>query len=134
MAILPHRFPFLMIDKVIEFIPRKRVVAIKNVSINEPYFTGHFPTKPVMPGVLQIESLTQASGLLLYEECENCKLAYLVAVDKVKFRRQVVPGDQLRIETELIKQRNTIGVARAVGYINNDVVVEAEIKFILEDK
>ena len=105
MAVLPHRYPFLLIDRVEEVIPGEKVVAIKNVTINEPFFQGHFPGHPVMPGVLIVEAMAQAGAFaVLSQEEFKGKLAFLGAVDKAKFRRQVVPGDELRLEVEIIYQ------------------------------
>src|SRR5215813_901044 len=103
LRILPHRFPFLMIDRVIEIVPRQRIVAIKNVTINEPFFTGHFPSMPIMPGVLIVEAMAQAGGALLLTEVEDRadKLIMFTGIERARFRRPVVPGDQLRIEVEL---------------------------------
>jgi beta-hydroxyacyl-ACP dehydratase FabZ len=98
-SILPHRYPFLLVDAILEMEPKKRIIGIKNVSANEPYFQGHFPGKPIMPGVLILESMAQTGGLLLLQEVadrEN-KLLYFVAIDNARFRRPVVPGDQLRL-------------------------------------
>ena len=107
---LPHRYPFLLIDKVVESVPYKRIVAIKCVTINEAFFQGHFPGKPVMPGVLILESMAQAGGLLLLQDIpeRDTKLLYLASMDNVKFRRPVVPGDQLRIEVDVLKWKADI--------------------------
>jgi len=107
---LPHRYPFLMIDRIVEFEPGKRVVAIKNVSINEPYFLGHFPVQPVFPGVLIVEAMAQAAGFLAFKSLdrtpEDGSAYYLAGTDKTKFRRAVSPGDQLRLEVNIIRLRN----------------------------
>src|SRR5215831_13585022 len=106
-AILPHRYPFLLIDRVIEMENRKRVVAIKNVTINEPFFAGHFPGTPIMPGVLIVEAMAQAGGVLLLREVEDRtdKLIVFTGIEKARFRRPVVPGDQLRIEIDVLNWR-----------------------------
>jgi UDP-3-O-[3-hydroxymyristoyl] N-acetylglucosamine deacetylase/3-hydroxyacyl-[acyl-carrier-protein] dehydratase len=129
--LLPHRYPFLMIDRVIEFQDRHTLRAIKNVSINEPYFQGHFPGQAVMPGVLQIEAMAQAAGILMIKEahCEN-KSAYFMSCDKVKFRRAVAPGDQLEIHAKILKNRGgKIGVAEGQCSVDGKVVSSAELMF-----
>lgn len=132
--LLPHRYPFLMIDRVIELEGYRRAVGIKNVSINEPFFQGHWPEQPIMPGVLQLEAMAQLAGVLLLRKLENTgKLAVLWSIDKVKLRRAVVPGDQLRIECEAIKVRSKMGVVNARAKVNNAIVAEAEFKFTLMD-
>lgn len=128
-SLLPHRYPFLLVDRVIECEPGKRLVGIKNVTVNEPFFQGHFPSKPVMPGVLLIEALAQATGLLAMESAEVEKEAiyYLVGVDKARFKSPVVPGDQVHLEVEVIKTRREIWVFSAVAKVDGKVVASAEI-------
>ena len=128
-SLLPHRYPFLLIDRVIESEPGKRLVAIKNVTINEPFFEGHFPTKPVMPGVLLIEAMAQATGLLAMESADVPKEAiyYLVGVDKARFKQPVVPGDQLVFEVEVLKHRRDIWVFAAEAKVDGGTVASAEI-------
>jgi UDP-3-O-[3-hydroxymyristoyl] N-acetylglucosamine deacetylase/3-hydroxyacyl-[acyl-carrier-protein] dehydratase len=128
---IPHRYPFLMIDRVIEFIGDSELVAIKNVTINEPYFQGHYPGEPVMPGVLQVESMAQASGVLLLRHGSiDGKTPYLMSVDKVKFRRPVKPGDQLVINAKITKMRgNKLAVAEATCTVGGNVVSSAELMF-----
>lgn len=130
--ILPHRYPFLLIDRIISIEEGKKVVAIKNVTANEPYFWGHFPGFPVMPGVLIVEAMAQAgaAAILILPEFAG-KIALFAGIDKARFRRQVVPGDQLRIEVEVLKLRSTVGKSRAVAYVENDVAVEAELMFMV---
>ncbi|MCC5789119.1 MAG: bifunctional UDP-3-O-[3-hydroxymyristoyl] N-acetylglucosamine deacetylase/3-hydroxyacyl-ACP dehydratase [Opitutales bacterium] len=132
---LPHRYPFVMIDRVVDFPDDESLVAIKNVTINEPYFTGHFPGRPVMPGVLQVEAMAQASGLLMLRKLDNvAKLAYFMSADKVKFRKAVEPGDQLVIEVKLLKSRgNKIGQASAKAKVDGEVVSSAELMFIIAE-
>ncbi|MFH1782050.1 MAG: bifunctional UDP-3-O-[3-hydroxymyristoyl] N-acetylglucosamine deacetylase/3-hydroxyacyl-ACP dehydratase [Candidatus Omnitrophota bacterium] len=132
--ILPHRYPFLLVDKIIELEPDKRAVGIKNVTFNEHFFTGHFPGKPVMPGVLIIEAMAQVAGVLMLNKKENVgKIAYFVSLDKAKFRKMVVPGDQLRLEAEVIKLRSKTGQVRTKALVDGQVVSEAELMFALGD-
>ena len=132
--LLPHRYPFLMIDRVIELEGFQRAVAIKNVTINEPYFQGHWPDQPIMPGVLQLEAMAQLAGVLLLRKLENTgKLAVMWSIDKVKLRGAVVPGDQLRIEVETIRAKPQVGHVRARCKVAGRLVAEAELKFTLVD-
>lgn len=131
--ILPHRYPFLLIDRIISIEEGKKVVAIKNVTANEPYFWGHFPGFPVMPGVLIVEAMAQAGAAAILKLPEFAgKIALFAGIDKARFRRQVVPGDQLRIEVEVLKLRSTVGKSRAVAYVEDDVAVEAELMFMVQ--
>jgi UDP-3-O-[3-hydroxymyristoyl] N-acetylglucosamine deacetylase/3-hydroxyacyl-[acyl-carrier-protein] dehydratase len=125
--ILPHRFPFLMVDRIIELEEDKMAVGIKNVSVNEGFFQGHFPQQPIMPGVLQIEAMAQVAGILLFHsKKDNKSLGFFRAIENVKFRRTVVPGDQLRLEVQLDKKKG--GIARFIGqvYVGGQLVTEAE--------
>ena len=132
--ILPHRYPFLMVDRVVEVDGPRRAVGIKNVTINEPFFAGHYPGNPIMPGVLIIEALAQMGGVLLSQVLEHKgKVAVLLSLDKVKFRRAVRPGDQLELEVESIKVRSSTGHVRGVARVAGEMAAEAEIKFILKD-
>jgi len=136
--ILPHRYPFLMVDAIVEMERLKRVVGIKNVSINEAYFQGHFPGKPIMPGVLIIEGMAQSGGLLLLQEVpdrEN-KLLYFVAVDDARFRRPVVPGDQLRMEVTVIswRGRGTFCKLQGVASVNGELAAEATLMCKMVDR
>jgi len=132
MEILPHRHPFLLIDKITEMVQGQTVVALKNVTMNEPFFQGHFPQEPVMPGVLIIEAMAQAGACAVLSKDEyKGKIAFLVAVDKVKFRGKVVPGDQLRLEVEIIKLKSVAGVGKGVAYVGDKKVAEAEITFMI---
>ena len=128
-SLLPHRFPFLLVDRVIECEPGKRLLAIKNVTVNEPFFQGHFPSKPVMPGVLLIEAMAQATGLLAMESADVPKEAiyYLVGVDKARFKSPVVPGDQVHLEVEVLKNRREIWVFSAEARVDGKIVASAEI-------
>ncbi len=132
---LPHRYPFVMVDRVVEFIGQEELVAIKNVTINEPYFVGHFPTEPVMPGVLQIEAMAQAAGILMLRKVgAESKRAFFMSCDKVKFRKAVRPGDQLVINAKLTKSRgNKIGVAECNCTVDGMLVSSAELMFTILD-
>lgn len=132
MTILPHRYPFLLIDRVVEIEPGQRVVAIKNVTANEPQFTGHFPDRPIMPGVLLVESLAQAGAVAVLSYPENRgKLVLFAGIDECRFRRVVVPGDTLRLEITVEKLGRVSGRARAVATVDGEVAVEALLSFIL---
>jgi len=134
MRILPHRYPFLLVDRILELEPGRRAVGIKNVTANEPQFTGHWPDNPVMPGVLIIEAMAQVGGILLLTVADNeGMLALFGGVDGVRFRRQVLPGDQLRIETELLRAKGRVGKARAVATVDGEVAAEAEFTFALAE-
>jgi len=131
MQILPHRYPFLMIDRVVK-VDGNNIVAVKNVSVNEPYFQGHFPGHPIMPGVMQLEAMAQAAGILMMKHAENIgQIAYFMAADNVKWRKPVVPGDTLIIEVELTKSRGKIGKAKGVCKVRDEVVSEAEVTFMM---
>lgn len=133
MRLLPHRYPFLMVDRVMR-IEGNRITALKNVTINEPYFIGHFPSHPIMPGVLQLEAIAQVAGILMLRQAENVgKLAYFMSAESVKWRRPVRPGDQLMIDVELTKSRGKIGRAKGVCSVGGETVSEAEVTFMLTD-
>lgn len=130
--IIPHRYPFLLVDRIVELVPGKKAVGIKNVTINEYYFQGHFPGHPVMPGVLILEALAQVGGVVMLSRPENQgKLAYFMTIEDVKFRQPVHPGDQLRLEVEVIKIRSRTGQCRGKAYVEGKLVCEAEVKFAL---
>jgi len=132
--LLPHRYPFLLVDRVLELEGYRRAVGIKNVSVNEPFFAGHFPGQPIMPGVLILEALAQLAGTLLLRRMEYTgKLPVLWAIDKVKLRRSVIPGDQLRLEVEAVKVRDTMGRVVCVAKVNEHVAAEAQMVFTLVD-
>ena len=134
MKVLPHRYPFLMVDSILELDPGKRAVGIKNVSVNEPYFQGHFPGYPVMPGVLIIEAMAQvgAVGVLSMPEMSG-KRALFAGIDGVRFRRQVFPGDQVRLEVDVLKIKGPLGKGRGVATVDGQLVAEADLLFALQD-
>jgi beta-hydroxyacyl-ACP dehydratase FabZ len=130
MACLPHRYPFLLIDRVIELEPGDRISALKNVTINEAFFQGHFPGQPVMPGVLIIEAMAQAGGILAYEssaDANHGKLIYFMGMDKVRFRKPVVPGDQLIFVAKILKMRRKVAKMAGTASVDNQLVAEAEL-------
>ena len=132
MRIIPHRYPVLLIDRVIELEPGKRVVAIKNVTNNEPQFTGHFPGRPIMPGVLMVEALAQAGAVAVLSLPEyHGKLALFAGIDECRFRRTVLPGDTLRLEVTLDKLRGVFGRGRGVATVDGEIAVEATISFVI---
>lgn len=131
--IIPHRYPFLLVDCIEEMEPGVKAVGYKNVTANEPYFQGHFPEKPVMPGVLIVEALAQVGAVAVLSLEENKgKLAFFGGIDKAKFRRQVVPGDRLKLETEIIKCKGPMGIGRAIATVDGKTACEAEIKFVIQ--
>ena len=136
MEILPHRYPFLLIDRITEIQRTKRIVALKNVSVNEPYFVGHFPQGPIMPGVLVVEAMAQAGGVLLLIEFPDRehKLLLFTGIERAKFRRPVTPGDQLRIEVDVLVWRGTAGRMQGKAYIDGKVACEAVITCRLLDR
>ena len=135
MQILPHRYPFLLIDRITKLVQGKSVTALKSVTTNEPFFPGHFPGHPVMPGVLVIEAMAQAGGLLIMREYPpNSKLVLFTGIDKAKFRKQVVPGDQLRIEVEVLAYRRGVGRMQGSAYVGDKLACEAELSCLVVDR
>jgi len=133
-SIIPHRYPFLLIDQVLEVEEGKRAVGIKNVTVNEPFFQGHFPDYPVMPGVLIVEALAQVGAVALLKQQENRgKLALFAGIDHCRFKRQVKPGDRLRLEVEILRLRGPIGKGKGIATVNGEIACEAEIMFALQD-
>ena len=135
-TVLPHRYPMLLVDRVLEMEHQKRIVALKNVTANEPFFPGHFPKRPVMPGVLIIEGLAQAGGILLLEDParQADKLVYLMSVERARFRRPVVPGDQLRYEVEVVRQRANHAKLAGRALVDGQIAAEAIVSSALVDR
>jgi beta-hydroxyacyl-ACP dehydratase FabZ len=132
--IMPHRYPMLLVDRILEIDGDQRAIGIKNVSINEPFFQGHYPGTPIMPGVLVVEAMAQLSGILIGQKAENTgKLAILLSLDKVKLRKPVTPGDQLILEAEAIRIRSRIAHMQCRAYVAEELAAEAEVKFMLID-
>jgi 3-hydroxyacyl-[acyl-carrier-protein] dehydratase len=137
MKYLPHRYPFLLVDRVLELVPNEHIVAIKNITMNEPHFPGHFPHHPVMPGVLMIEALAQAAGLLAFKsagkEISPNSVIYFVGIDGARFKRPVVPGDQLRMEAKLLRHTRGIWKFAAKGTVEGQTACEAELMCTLKE-
>lgn len=131
--IIPHRYPFLLVDKIVEMEEGKRVKGIKNVTINEPFFQGHFPDHPVMPGVLIVEALAQVGAVVMLQKEENKgKIGFLAGIDSCRFKRQVVPGDRLELEVEIIRLKGPIGKGKAIATVDGETACEAEIMFAIK--
>ena len=135
-AILPHRYPFLLVDRIVDYEAGKRVVGIKNVSLNEPFFAGHFPGAPVMPGVLIVEAMAQTAGVMMLASLPDreTKLVFFTGIDSARFRRPVVPGDQLRLELTVLKLRPRYIKLRGEAYVDGQLVAEAGISSALVDR
>ncbi len=136
MRFLPHRYPFLLVDRIVELDPDKRIVGLKNVTINEQFFQGHFPGAPVMPGVLIIEAMAQVAGVMIYRDLpdKEKKLIYFTGIENAKFRRPVLPGDQLRIEMELLNRRNNFGKMAGRAVVEGKLAAEATVMFAIADR
>ncbi len=136
MSLLPHRYPFLLVDKVTELEENKRIVGIKNVTVNEPFFQGHFPEYPIMPGVLIVEAMAQVGGLLAFKSSgvEGEKIVYFAGIDKARFRQPVVPGDQLRFVVELLRTKRSIWVFKGEAFVDEKLVAEAELMATIMDR
>lgn len=133
--IIPHRYPFLLVDRILELEPLKRAVGIKNVTMNEQFFQGHFPGHPVMPGVLLLEAMAQVGGVaMLYPDENRGKLAFFAGIDRVKFRKPVVPGDQVRMVAEIIKVRSSMGKIWSQAFVDDQLVAEGEFLFVLSQR
>lgn len=133
--IIPHRYPFLLIDRIDEVVPGEKAIGYKNVTVNEPFFQGHFPQEMVMPGVLMVEALAQVGAVaLLIQEENKGKLVFFGGINKARFKRKVVPGDCLKLETQIIKKKGPFGLGRAIATVNNQAAVEAELIFAIENK
>ena len=137
-SILPHRYPFLLIDRIIELEPKKKIVGIKNVTINEPFFQGHFPGNPIMPGVLILEAMAQAGGILAVKSTDNLegkeKTVFFLGIDKAKFRKPVVPGDQIKFEITIIHERAPTWKVSAKAFVDEKLVCEAELTAMVAEK
>ena len=136
MKFLPHRYPFLLVDRILEIEGDKRIVGLKNVTINEQFFQGHFPGAPVMPGVLIIESMAQVAGVLIYRDLpdKDKKLIYFSGIENAKFRRPVLPGDQLHVEMQLLNRRNNFGKMQGRATVDGKLVAEAVVLFAIVEK
>jgi beta-hydroxyacyl-ACP dehydratase FabZ len=136
MSFLPHRYPFLLVDRIVEIDGDKRIVGLKNVTINEPFFQGHFPGAPVMPGVLIIECMAQVAGVMIYRDMpdKDKKLIYFTTIENAKFRRPVLPGDQLRVEMQLLNRRTNFGKMNGQATVDGKLVAEAIVPFAISDR
>lgn len=136
MKVLPHRYPFLLVDRILEIEAGKRIVGIKNVTINEPFFNGHFPGHPIMPGVLVIEAMAQVGGMLLMGTVENPenKVVYFIGLDNVRWRRPVKPGDQIRFELEVVQIRGPVCKMRGVAKVDGELTAEADMAAMVRDR
>ena len=137
MKILPHAYPFLLVDRIVEMELGKRIVGIKNVTYNEPFFPGHFPGRPIMPGVLIVEAMAQTAGILIYQSMDEenrRKPAFFLGMDNVKFRKPVIPGDQLRLEVEITKHRQSIWGFKGKALVDGKFVAEAELLAMLGEE
>jgi beta-hydroxyacyl-ACP dehydratase FabZ len=135
MRLLPHRYPFLLVDRIVEFDPERRIVGLKNITINEPFFVGHFPEYPIMPGVLIIEALAQVGGILALKAMgETRKIAFFGGIDNCKFRRPVLPGDQLRLECSVIAHRGPVWKVRGEASVDGVLAVQADLTASLVDR
>ena len=136
MGFLPHRYPFLLVDRILEIEGEKRIVGLKNVTINEPFFQGHFPGAPVMPGVLILECMAQVAGVMIYRDLpdKHKKLIYFTGIENAKFRRPVLPGDQLRVEMQLLNRRTNFGKMNGQATVDGKLVAEAIVVFAIADR
>jgi len=133
--LLPHRYPFLMVDRIVELKPGEKAVGIKNVTVNEEFFQGHFPGNPIMPGVLMVEAMAQVAGILAFKSADiRGQTVYFMSIEKVKFRRPVVPGDQLRMEIKILRQRGNVWKFSGHAFVEDKTVSEAEFTAMVTDK
>lgn len=135
MRLLPHSYPFLLVDRILEFEPAKKIVGIKNVTFNEPFFPGHFPEKPIMPGVLIVEAMAQTGGVLAFKSFPEMKgSVFFIGIDNVRFRKPVIPGDQLRMIIEVLKHRRELWVFEGKAFVEEELVAEAKIMAMLKQE
>lgn len=133
--LLPHSYPFLLLDRVVEFEPSKKIIGIKNVTFNEPFFTGHFPKKPIMPGVLIVEAMAQTGGVLAFKSFPDKKgIVFFTGIDNARFRKPVIPGDQLKLVVNVIKHRREIWLFDGKAFVDNELVAEAKIMAMLKQE
>ncbi|MDA8326072.1 MAG: 3-hydroxyacyl-ACP dehydratase FabZ [Nitrospiraceae bacterium] len=132
-SILPHRFPFLLVDRIIEMVPGEKAVGVKNATINEHFFCGHFPGNPIMPGVLIVEALAQTAGVLAFKSGMQGKAVYFMSIEKVKFRKPVIPGDQVRLEVKVLQQRGKVWKFAGQAVVDGKVASEAEFTAMVSD-
>ncbi|HOJ70776.1 MAG TPA: 3-hydroxyacyl-ACP dehydratase FabZ [Syntrophorhabdaceae bacterium] len=133
MRLLPHTYPFLLVDKIIEFVHAKKIVGIKNVTYNEPFFQGHFPGRPIMPGVLIVEAMAQTGGVLAFKSFPDLKgSVFFIGIDNARFRKPVVPGDQLKLSVEVIRHKKELWVFSGEAYVEDEKVAEARIMAMLK--
>ena len=133
LKLLPHRYPFIMVDRILEIVPGVKIIGLKNVTINEPFFQGHFPTEPIMPGVLILEGMAQVAAILAYRSAPEMigeKLVYFAGLEGVKFRQKVVPGDQLIFELTFIKRKINVWMLDGKAYVDNKLAAEAQLKAV----
>lgn len=134
MNLLPHRYPFLLVDRIVEMTPGESIVGLKNVTFNEPYFQGHFPGQPIMPGVLMVEAMAQVAGVLAFSSGVSGKSVYFLSIEKAKFRKPVVPGDQLRMEVKVTQQRGVVWKFAGSALVDGKVASEAEFTAMVADR
>lgn len=133
LKLLPHNYPFLLVDKILEYEPAKKIVGIKNVTFNEPFFTGHFPQKPIMPGVLIVEAMAQTGGILAFKSFPEMKgSVFFIGIDHARFRKPVIPGDQLKFVVEVVKHKKEIWIFEGRAFVDDEIVAEAKIMAMLK--
>ena len=132
--LLPHRYPFLLVDRILDIDPKVKATGLKNVTFNEPFFQGHFPGYPVMPGVLIVEAIAQVAGILAFKSGAKGDSVYFMSIEKAKFRKPVIPGDQLRLEVKVVKQRGNVWKCAGDAYVEGKLVAEAELTAMVSGK